>query len=100
MRNQISIALISLLAAAIANAGNLTPLPPQPADVPWPTAEWPTGAMPSGVDTAEFQAAMADAFDKRAEGLGETRELVVIQGGRLVHEQYAPGYTPDMRLVS
>ncbi len=100
MRSQISIALLALAAAALANAGNLTPLPPQPADVPWPTSEWPAGPMPAGVDTAEFQAAMADAFDKPAEGLGETRELVVIQGGRLVHEQYAPGYTPDMRLVS
>ncbi len=76
------------------------PLPPQAADVPWPTSEWPTGPLPEGVDRAALDAALADAFENKAEGLGETRELVIIQGGRLVHEQYAAGYQADMRLVS
>lgn len=76
------------------------PLPPQAADVPWPTSEWPTGPLPEGVDRAALEAALADAFENKAEGLGETRELVIIQGGRLVHEQYAAGYESDMRLVS
>jgi CubicO group peptidase (beta-lactamase class C family) len=78
----------------------LVPLPPQPADVPWPTTEWPTGELPAGLDRAEFDAAMADAFDKKAAGLGETREVAIIVGGKLVFEQYAPGYKADMKLVS
>jgi CubicO group peptidase (beta-lactamase class C family) len=78
----------------------LAPLPPQAADVPWPTSAWPTGPLPEGVDREALNAALADAFEKKAEGLGETRELVIIQHGRLVHEQYADGYGPEMRLVS
>ncbi len=78
----------------------LVPLPPQAAEVPWPTQDWPTGPLPEGVDRAELNAALADAFDNKAEGLGETREVVIIQGGRLVHEQYGAGYKPDMKLVS
>ncbi len=41
------------------------------------------------VDRAALDAAMADAFDKKAPGLGETREVAIIVGGKLVHEQYA-----------
>jgi len=95
----------SWIAAAISSCvvsahAELVPLPPQPADVPWPTSEWPTGPMPEGVDRAALDAALADAFDKKTPGLGETREVVIIVGGKLVHEQYAPGYTADMKLVS
>ena len=32
--------------------------------------------------------------------LGEIRQVVIIQGGRLVYEQYAAGYGGDMRLIS
>ena len=99
MNKFVRIALCSLWLSAIARA-ELVPLPPQPPDVPWPTQEWSAGPLPAGVDTAAFQAAMDRAFKDKAANLGETRELVVIQGGRLVHEQYAPGYQPDMPLVS
>jgi CubicO group peptidase (beta-lactamase class C family) len=93
---------IALLIAcgSVSARAELVPLPPQPADVPWPTSDWPTGPLPAGVDRAELDAALADAFDNKAQGLGETREVVIIVGGKLVHEQYAPGYRPDMRLVS
>jgi CubicO group peptidase (beta-lactamase class C family) len=43
---------------------------------------------------------MRDAFGQAVPHLGETREVVVIQGGRLVYEQYAGGYSPDMRIIS
>lgn len=89
----------TLCIAAVANA-ELVPLPPQPADVPWPTSEWPTGSLPANVDAAALDAAMKDAFENKAEGLGETREVAIILGGRLVYERYAPGYTADTRLVS
>jgi CubicO group peptidase (beta-lactamase class C family) len=78
----------------------LAPLPPQPAGVPWPTSEWPTGPLPEGVDRVAFDAALADAFGQKAPGLGETREVAVIVGGKLVHEQYGVGYNSDMKLVS
>ena len=99
MRRAAFVAALMLLACAASDAA-LAPLPPQPADVPWPTTQWPTGALPPNVDTAEFQAAMNDAFGGKLPNLGHTREVVIIQGGRLVHEQYAPGYQPDTRLVS
>ena len=78
----------------------LVPLPPQPADVPWPTSDWPTGPLPEGVDRAALDAAMADAFEQKGAGLGETREVAIIVGGKLVHEQYGAGYKADMKLVS
>jgi len=56
--------------------------------------------MPEGVDRAALDAAMADAFGQKAPGLGETREVVIISGGKLVHEQYGAGYNADMKLVS
>jgi CubicO group peptidase (beta-lactamase class C family) len=93
--------LISLtLCTLAATAAELTPLPPQPADVPWPTAQWTEGPLPATADAAAFSAAMDEAFSGKAIGLGETREVVVIQGGRLVYERYAPGYTDSTKLVS
>jgi CubicO group peptidase (beta-lactamase class C family) len=76
------------------------PLPAQPADVPWPTGEWSTGPLPPQVDAGAFAAAMRDAFEGGNSGLGQTREVVVIQAGRLVHEQYAEGFTAQTPLLS
>ncbi len=91
---------IAVSCCVVTARAELVPLPPQPADVPWPTNQWPTGSLPEGVDRAALDAALADAFEQKAPGLGETRELAIIVGGRLVHEQYAPGYNADMKLVS
>ena len=90
-------AVLSCVAPAHAQ---LVPLPPQPADVPWPTSDWPTGPIPEGVDRAALDAALAEAFGQKAAGLGETREVAIIVGGKLVHEQYGAGYKADMKLVS
>lgn len=42
--------------------------------------------------------AMAPFFEDPA--LAETRALLVMQGGRVIAERYAPGYGPDTRLIS
>ncbi|MBL8265497.1 serine hydrolase domain-containing protein [Steroidobacter sp.] len=91
----------TLLILTVASAhAQLVPLPPQAPDVPWPTVEWPVGPLPEKMDAAAFRAAMNDAFDEPAHGLGETRAVVIIRGGRLIYERAAPGYTTSMRLVS
>jgi len=96
------LALIVLAAfAALAGArANPAPLPVQSPDVAWPTREWTTAPLPPEVDAKAFDAAMREAFDGGNPNLGETREVVVIHGGRLVHERYASGYTPQTRLIS
>ncbi|MXO75511.1 serine hydrolase [Altererythrobacter aerius] len=51
-----------------------------------------------GAPTEQLARAIDDLFEK--EGLGETRALVVMQGGRIVAERYGEGYGPDTRFVS
>ncbi len=99
-RRAIWTAIPVVVLGCVSAHAQLAPLPPQPADVPWPTSEWPTGQLPEGVDRAALDEAMADAFAKQAPGLGETREVAIILGGKLVHEQYGAGYKSDMKLVS
>ena len=89
-----SLFVLALLVSPAA-ASDLVPLPPQAPDVPWPTQAWPQGE----------RAALEDILDpvfatEVAEGLGETRALVVIKDGRLVHERYRDGIDPDTRHVS
>jgi CubicO group peptidase (beta-lactamase class C family) len=69
---------------------SLIPLPTQPVDVPWPTAEWPTGPAPQ---SARFNALVKEAFETDA--YGETHAIVVAQGGRLIFERYGEGFGPD-----
>ncbi len=82
---RILIAALVLLCCATTAEAKLVPLPPQPAGVAWPTQDWTVGEP--RVDMAALNAAMDDAFGRKIPQLGETREVVIIQGGRLVHEQ-------------
>lgn len=66
----------------------MIPLPAQPRETPWPTRAWPVGALPPGF----VEPAFPDA--------GETRALVVIWRGRLVHERYSAGHGPESALIS
>lgn len=91
---------ISIVAPLSHARADLVPLPAQPVDVPWPTVEWPVGSLPPDMDRPAFSAAIADAFDEPAAGLGETREVVIIRGGRLIYERAAAGYSTNTRLVS
>lgn len=74
-------------------AASLSSLPTQPQDVPWPTQVWPTAMPPAGLAQTAFAGLMADAFGT-TDRLGETHAAVVIQGGRLVYEQYAEAFSP------
>ncbi len=68
---------------------SLPPLPPQPADAPWPTKRWAAGDLPAGLDRARLDAQLAYAFGPESlAAIGETHALVVVKGGRIVAERY------------
>jgi CubicO group peptidase (beta-lactamase class C family) len=85
--------------AALLFATALVALPPQPAGVAWPTRDWPTGSLPAGAHADAVAEALA-AVDRTDPELGETRAVVVVQGGRIVAEKYRAGYSAATRLVS
>src|SRR5690606_37954924 len=73
----------------------LTPLPPQPEGVPWPTREWLEGAPDPDVDAVTLENVAARAFrTPPPESHGETLALLVVHRSRLVLERYAPGKGP------
>jgi CubicO group peptidase (beta-lactamase class C family) len=86
-------------AASPAPAASLVPLRPQPAGVPWPTEAWPTGQLPSEAGAA-VTAQLDQAFATADGPAGQTRALLVVQGGRIVAERYAQGFNADSQLVS
>jgi CubicO group peptidase (beta-lactamase class C family) len=94
-----SLALFAAAARAEPPAAALQPLPPQAADVPWPTTAWPVGPLPAGVSPEKLDAALAVVAGPQPR-LGETRAVVIIQRGKLVSERYMPGYGPDTALLS
>lgn len=91
---------VFLAISGSADAQTLAPLPPQPAGVAWPTADWETAALPEDVDRAAFDLAVTEAFAGPHPLLGETRAVLIVQGGRIVFERYGDGYGRDTRLVS
>jgi CubicO group peptidase (beta-lactamase class C family) len=99
MRATLPILALSLLVSLRALAAPLVPLPPQPSDVPWPTETWPTGALPATVNKSVVDAALS-VTARKDPALGETRAVVIVHHGRIVAEQYAPGYSADTRLIS
>jgi len=71
------------------------PLPGQPAGVPWPTRTWPVGEPPDGVDSAALTALLDETFAEPQPAETErTHAMLVVQGGRLVAERYAPEFGP------
>ena len=64
-----------------------------------PVAPGQTNIVDDSVVTKSVLAeTIAPFFDDPA--LAETRAIVVMRGGRVVAERYAPGYGPDTRLIS
>jgi CubicO group peptidase (beta-lactamase class C family) len=90
----------AVLVFATAAEAQLYPLPPQPDGVPWPTHAWTEAALPSDVDRATLDLAVTNAFAGSDDLMGETRAVIVVQGGRIVFERYNEGYSRDTRLVS
>lgn len=86
--------------ALAAGAQSLSPLPPQPAGLAWPTSGWETGVLPPE-SKAEVDALVAEAMGKGVGDLmGQTRGLVIIWRGRLVAEAYAENFGPDTKQIS
>jgi CubicO group peptidase (beta-lactamase class C family) len=72
------------VAEASRDPGTLVPLPPQPAEVPWPTTVWPLGDAPDHPALQRLVDGMMDDGDR----YGTTYAVVVVQGGRLRLERY------------
>lgn len=91
---------LTLASVGQASAQFLAPLPLQPAGLGWPTRDWAVAPLPSDVDSAALDLAVTEAFAGVHPQLGETRAVLVVQGGRVVFERYADGYSADTRLTS
>lgn len=80
----------------------LPALRPQPDGVAWPAEAWPAGSPSDAVDIDRLNRVLDRAFgDPQPEAtLGRSLACVVVQGGELVAERYAPGLGPDSSLVS
>ena len=75
--------------------------PEQRSKRPWPTGNHgPVVSLPAGVDAQKLAKAMDDAFaEPDPQNLRKTRAVVVIYGGWLIAERYAPGFnlnTPQL----
>jgi CubicO group peptidase (beta-lactamase class C family) len=87
------------LTAALALLPALAGCSAEPAAAP-PLSEAAVRAVKDepGAPSEQLARAIDDLFTM--DGLGETRALVVMHGGRIAAERYAPGYGPDTRFVS
>lgn len=92
--------LALMCATAAAPAQQLTPLPPQPAGVAWPTTEWQSADLPVSMDRPSFDLAMTDAFGGGDMGYGQTRAVLIVQHGKIIFERYAAGFDRNTRLIS
>jgi CubicO group peptidase (beta-lactamase class C family) len=100
LRRTILAALALVATAGVAHAQALAPLPPHPAGLEWPTQEWAEAPLPADVDRAALDLALTEAFAGEHPDLGETRAVLVVQGGRIVLERYGEGYDRNTRLIS
>lgn len=91
---------LALAAAALAQPPQRFPLPAQRLDVPYPTRGWARGD-PKNADHIAIEVALGKLFaPKSTKGIPDTRAVLVVQGGRLVAEQYAKGFDARTRFRS
>lgn len=70
---------------------NLAPPPGNPAETAWPDGDLTEAKpLPPGVDAAALQAASDWAFERESPEQ-VTLSLVIVKGGDIIHERYAPG---------
>ena len=69
-----------------------TPLPPQPAGVPFPTEAWPRAPLPGTGAGVDDVVAEAFADDGR---YGTVDAVLVVHGGAIVAEAYGEGWSQD-----
>jgi CubicO group peptidase (beta-lactamase class C family) len=86
-----------------AQAARLSPLRPLSAR-PWPQGDLPAPALQAAAETkldrAALDAAVSAAFEEQnVGGYPDTRAIVVVQGGAIVAERYAPGFNQDTRML-
>lgn len=75
----------------------LPPLEGDPATIPWPDGDLiPETDRPTGVDWTALQAASDWAFQRESPEQ-VTLSLLVVHGGRIIHERYAPGVDVSTR---
>jgi CubicO group peptidase (beta-lactamase class C family) len=84
-----------------AETANLFPPPVPNKDALWPEGDKvETGAPPPGVDREALERAIDDVFaEPDPAHPRRTRALVVVQGGHIVAERYAPGFDAAMPLI-
>ncbi len=80
-------------------AATLRPMKLRPS-TPWPLGDATQGGAGPKIDAAALKRAVNDAFvEQNKDGYPDTRAIVVIQGGQIVAEQYAPGFDRNSRLL-
>ena len=88
-------------AATAQETGTLYPLPPQAEDTAWPTQDWPVRNILTDTQRNDLHAILDPIFATEiGEGLGETRAVLVIRNGAIIHERYRDGIMTDTRHVS
>jgi hypothetical protein len=72
-------------------------LPEQRLKLPWPAGDHgPVLSLPPGVDAAKLESAIDAAFaEPSPQNLRKTRAVVIVYGGKLIAERYAPGFDPN-----
>lgn len=88
--------VLNASATAPINAPNaLSPLPNQPAGVPFPTKAWPRQELALGQTNV-----LDKAFDGSIPEIGQTNALLVVKGGKIIYEKYGTGFDKDTKLLS